>query len=158
MTQPLTVYFDGACPLCQREIAFYRRRRGADAIRWVDLTDGDDPGPDLTCAAALERFHVRLPDGALRHGAAGFAALLKELPSLRWLGHILDAPGLAWIAERTYRAFAQNPPIPAARRPAGALKKRRRQRPCGRKDRWQFSFVLSREHVFRSGVTQLSQN
>lgn len=37
----LTVYYDGACPLCRREIEFYRRRRGADAIEWVDAAVGD---------------------------------------------------------------------------------------------------------------------
>ena len=25
---PLTVYYDGACPVCRREIGFYRKRTG----------------------------------------------------------------------------------------------------------------------------------
>ncbi len=30
-----TVYYDGTCPLCRREIAFYRRCAGATSIVWV---------------------------------------------------------------------------------------------------------------------------
>lgn len=30
-----TVYFDGGCPFCGREIATYRQVRGGNAISWV---------------------------------------------------------------------------------------------------------------------------
>ena len=33
------VFYDGACPLCIREIAFYKRRKGADGVTWVDVSD-----------------------------------------------------------------------------------------------------------------------
>ena len=32
-TMKLTVFYDGSCPLCTREIAFYRHKDGADQIR-----------------------------------------------------------------------------------------------------------------------------
>ena len=71
----IKVYYEGGCPLCRREIAFYRRTKGANNVDWIDLSDvsGDDVAPDLTCAAALERFHVRRADGLLLTGAAAFA-------------------------------------------------------------------------------------
>lgn len=107
----LTVFFDGSCPLCRREIGFYQRRRGADAIAWVDLTDPDqgsvdaELGGDLTCEAAMERFHVREPNGTLKDGAAGFVALWKALPNFRWLGRLVSIPPLLWTAEKAYNAF-----------------------------------------------------
>lgn len=102
-----TVYYDGDCPICQREIAFYRRRAGAEHVSWVDIesADGADLGPDLDKAQAKARLHVRLADGRLVSGARGFAALWLALPAFRWAGRIAASPPVAWPLERLYRAF-----------------------------------------------------
>jgi len=107
---PLTVYFDGSCPLCRREIGYYQKRRGADTINWVDLTAADENsvcalGEDLTCDEALARFHVRKPDGTLADGAAGFVELWKALPAFKWLGRLVSIPPILWVAERSYDLF-----------------------------------------------------
>ena len=105
----LTVYYDGACPLCRREIGFYRRRKGAEAIDWVDVAASDHApiAPDLTRGDALARFHVRLPDGRLESGASGFGALWAVLPSYRWLGRLVRLPWLQPIFETAYNGFLQ---------------------------------------------------
>ena len=66
----LTVYFDGSCPLCKREIALYRRLPEAVNLAWVDVSLDQALGPALTCQAAMARFHVRHSDGRLVSGAA----------------------------------------------------------------------------------------
>ena len=33
----LTVFYDGGCAVCSREIGFYQRLRGADQFYWVDV-------------------------------------------------------------------------------------------------------------------------
>ena len=65
LTHQLTLYFDGGCPVSAREIGFYRSRRGAERIRWVDLSRCDDAelGNDLSRLQAFARLHVRWPDG-----------------------------------------------------------------------------------------------
>lgn len=102
-----TVYYDGACPLCRSEIAFYRRRAGADSILWVDVADAaeEDLGPGLNAAQAMSRFHVRLPSGRLQSGAAGFAALWSALPGFHWLGRFATAAPVVWALEWAYQAF-----------------------------------------------------
>lgn len=104
---PLTVYYDGACPLCRREIGFYRRRRGADDIAWVDVAASDQASiaPDLARADALARFHVRLPDGRLESGASGFGALWAALPAYQWLGRLVRLPMVHPIFETAYGGF-----------------------------------------------------
>ena len=102
-----TVYFDGGCPVCSREVAMYQRQSGADAVRWVDVAhcSPGDLGPGLTQEAAMARLHLRRPDGSLVSGAEAFTRLWRELPRWAWLGRVLGTgPGL-WLLEAGYRAF-----------------------------------------------------
>ena len=85
---PLSVYYDGGCPLCRAEIDQYRRCAGAGQVAFVDVGRGaTEPGlgPDLDRDRALRRFHVRTADGQLISGAAAFARLWRTLPGWRWL-------------------------------------------------------------------------
>lgn len=114
-----TVYYDGACPLCSREIATYRRLQGADDLCWVDVSRPDAPlGPGLTREAALGRFHVRVEDGSLVAGGAAFVRLWRSLPGLRWLAAIAARPPVAWVLEPAYRLFLRLRPW-LIRRPGG---------------------------------------
>ncbi len=107
MTAVLTVYYDGACPLCVKEIGFYRRQRGGERIDWVDVSTGPQAltCDDLTCEVALKRFHARRADGGLVDGAAAFGALWLELPAWRFLGRLATAPLLSNLFESLYRLF-----------------------------------------------------
>ncbi len=105
-TPTTTVFFDGGCPICSREIAFYQKQSGADAVAWVDITRcQDDSLPQgVTRSAAMARFHVQTGSG-LHHGAAAFIALWKSLPRFRFAGKFLSIPPLPWLLERAYRVF-----------------------------------------------------
>lgn len=104
-TPELTVYFDGSCPLCRREIALYRRQRGADRLAWVDVSAGGPLGEGLSCEAAMRRFHVREAQGQLLSGGAAFARLWRALPVWRVLGWVFVWPPLSWALEAAYRVF-----------------------------------------------------
>ncbi len=102
-----TAYYDGACPLCAREIAFYRRQTGAGRIRWIDVSGlgGDLVASDLSHDSALARFHVRDIDGRLVSGGAAFALVWKNLPRFRWLAVIFAPRPFTWLLDRAYIAF-----------------------------------------------------
>jgi predicted DCC family thiol-disulfide oxidoreductase YuxK len=108
-----TVYFDGACPVCRREIAHYRAKPGAENLRWVDasVADAYALGPDLDGERALARFHVRSADGSLVSGAAAFASLWQQLPAYAWLGRIAAWPPVLAVLEAGYRAFLRLRPL-----------------------------------------------
>ena len=100
------VYYDGACPVCSREIATYQRARGAEALCFVDVSRPDAAlAPGLTREAALARMHVRSTDGQMASGAAAFATLWSALPGWAWLGRIAALPIIAPALELGYRGF-----------------------------------------------------
>lgn len=108
----LTVFYDGACPLCHREIAFYRGREGADEIAWVDVsrTAEDEVAPGLSKDSALARFHVLRSDGSVVSGGRAFAELWTALPGFRLLGRVFRARPLAWTLNRAYVLFLKYRP------------------------------------------------
>jgi len=106
----LTVLYDGACPLCRREIAHVKglaERRGDSGLCFVDIsreTEGNTRS-DAERAALLARFHVQRADGSRLDGAAAFVAMWRRLPGWRWLAKLAGLPGVLPLLELAYRGF-----------------------------------------------------
>ena len=102
----LTVLYDGACPLCRREISLYRGLPASQPLAFVDVSDAATALPAGTQRAQLlARFHVQRPDGTLADGARGFVALWALLPGWRWLARVAALPGVTPLMEAAYRGF-----------------------------------------------------
>ena len=119
-SKALTVYFDGACPVCTKEIAYYQLQVGAEACAWIDASRCEESalGRDLPRSAALGRFHVRLADGTLVDGMAGFAAMWQVLPKTAWLGRVASFGPVPFVLDQAYRVFLA---VRSLWRPASAL-------------------------------------
>jgi predicted DCC family thiol-disulfide oxidoreductase YuxK len=103
---PLTVLYDGACPLCRREIGIYRELQADTPVCFADVSDAALPlPPGTTREQLLARFHVRRGDGQLVSGAQAFLALWAALPGWRWLALVGRLPGAPWAMELAYRFF-----------------------------------------------------
>ncbi len=104
----LTVWYDGGCPLCTREIALMRRLDRRGQIDFVDVAS--DAGCPIDRAALLARFHAR-EDGVMLSGAAAFAAMWRAIPLLRPIGlaarNRLILNALEWL----YRQFLVIRPV-----------------------------------------------
>ena len=102
----LTVLYDGACPLCRREIGIYRNLQSDTPVCFADVSDAAVPLPArATRQQLLARFHVQRHDGELLSGAQAFLALWSVLPGWRWLALAGRLPGAVWLMERAYRLF-----------------------------------------------------
>lgn len=103
----VTVFYDGACPLCSAEIGYYRRRRGAEHLSWVDVSacSPEAVAPGLSRQQALKRFHVRDAGGRLVSGGRAFAVLWSALPGFAWIGWLFRARPLAWAINKAYDGF-----------------------------------------------------
>lgn len=90
--QKCTVYYDGSCPICSKEIALYQAWRGGEHMNWVDASQCEQEalGADLTRAQALARLHCRDQAGNLIDGARAFVTIWSHLRWLSYLSPILS--------------------------------------------------------------------
>ncbi len=102
----VTVYFDGACPLCRAEISHYQAQDRAAVMRFCDISRATgEIAPGLTATQAMARFHVRRGDGEIVSGAAAFVAIWRLLPRWRWAARLASLPGAMGVLEFGYRIW-----------------------------------------------------
>ena len=104
-----TVFYDGECPLCRREINHYRRLQGADSLDWIDVTRDDAALAEfgLLRQSAMARFHVIDDSGHWHTGAWGFVELWRHLPAYRWVATLLTSLHLVPALDWAYGRFAR---------------------------------------------------
>jgi predicted DCC family thiol-disulfide oxidoreductase YuxK len=105
----LTLYFDGDCPLCAREVAMLRRLDRRGRIAFVDIAAvGFDPGPlGRTLDELMGSIHAQTSEGEWLTGVEVF----RRLYSLVGFGPLVALsrlPGVAQGLEWGYRVFARN--------------------------------------------------
>ena len=108
-TWQIEVFYDGACPLCSREINFLRRWDTARRIRFTDTaaTDFQASEHGVTQQALLAEIHGRLPSGDWIRGVEVFRRLYTAigLGPLVWLTRL---PLLSALLDKAYGVFARN--------------------------------------------------
>jgi predicted DCC family thiol-disulfide oxidoreductase YuxK len=114
----VVVYFDGSCPMCSKEIQYYKGLDKDSRILWENVA-GDNPSCPIGYdqATLMQRFHVKdMTTGEVLHGAAGFARVWCALPSpWRVLGKIASLAPVTWVLERGYRLTLKLRPMIARR-------------------------------------------
>lgn len=104
MSARVKVWYDGACPLCLREIALMRRLDRRGRVIFVDVAAGADPSCPIDRAALLARLHAE-EDGMIHEGAAAFAAMWRAIPLLRPLGLAARNGAVLRLLEAAYVRF-----------------------------------------------------
>ena len=105
----VTMFYDGGCSLCSREVEHYRRLDKTNRVHWVDINAGarvlDSIG--IGYEEAMARLHVRDGAGRMKTGAWAFAAVWDQLPYYRWLARAVRALHLLPAMEAAYTRFAR---------------------------------------------------
>lgn len=104
----VTVWYDGECPLCLREIGLMRRLDSRGAIEFIDVHGGRDC--PLDPAVLLARFHAREDGQPVVSGAAAFAAMWRAIPLLRPLGLLARNRLVLAVLEKAYVVFLRHRP------------------------------------------------
>jgi predicted DCC family thiol-disulfide oxidoreductase YuxK len=103
------VFYDGACPLCMREIRMLMRKDRDGRIQFTDIAA---PGFDAarygtTQPALMARIRGRLADGTWIDGVEVFRRLYAAV-GFRWLVAVTRLPVIAQLLGLAYLAFARN--------------------------------------------------
>ena len=108
------VFYDGACPLCLREINFIRWLDNAGVLRFTDITSSDFSAEDLgiDMSTLMAEIHGRTPSGEIITGVEVFRQLYGNvrrghflLGPLTWLSR---APGVSHMLDWFYQVFAKH--------------------------------------------------
>jgi len=109
-----TVFFDGACHLCSREIEMIRMRAKPGTVGFVDISDPafDPLAHGVDAARVNKHMHVRNDEtGELHIGISSFPVLWEVVPGFRWLAAILRFPLVRPFAWLGYAIFAEIRPL-----------------------------------------------
>lgn len=112
-SRALQVFYDGACPLCSREVKHYRTRDKERCIEWIDIAR---PGFDaaeygLDPVRVQQVMHARGPGGKVYTEVGAFVKIWEALPPgllTTPLRLLLRIPGMIRFANIFYRLFARN--------------------------------------------------
>ena len=106
----ITVFYDGKCGLCKREIEHYKNIARKDIFDWIDITVTPEPfiQRGFVIKDGLKALHVEDDLGRMHKGVAAFAVIWAVLPRL-WplLSFLLRIPLILPLAEKFYAKFAE---------------------------------------------------
>jgi len=107
----LTIYYDGSCVVCSREMDYYRGRDHDGVLDFVDITapQFDARLHGRSQGEFMARLHVREPNGEFHTGVDAFAAIWRYVPGRHYdlLANLVQLPGIHLVANLGYEAFAR---------------------------------------------------
>ena len=106
---PVTLFYDGSCPLCMREINHLSRMNRNNRLKLIDIKGKDftQNYPELDSTELDRLLHAKLGDGRLVSGVDATLAAW-EAAGAGWFIAPLRWPGVACIADAGYHIFARN--------------------------------------------------
>lgn len=104
----ITVFYDGKCGLCSKEINHYRKIAPTGVFDWQDVTVSTDRLDEIKVGLvdALKYLHVQDHNGRLHIGVDAFILIWSQLKNWRLLAKIFSLPVIKNIANFAYKSFA----------------------------------------------------
>ncbi len=99
---PLTVHYNGACPVCRATASHYSGKLPEEMVRFADAAAKPEAAEafGLSRDTAMRRLHAITPDGRLYRGFEAVLALWRRTPGRRGLARLAGAPvirpALSW--------------------------------------------------------------
>ncbi len=109
------VFFDGACPLCSKEVKLYKKLAANDpdevSIEWIDISKSQTELKEegIKYADAMQLMHVKDASGVHQVGIDAVLTVWDQLPYYRKLSKLLKkAPVIYPLLDKAYCFVAQH--------------------------------------------------
>ncbi|MEM7620995.1 MAG: DUF393 domain-containing protein [Pseudomonadota bacterium] len=104
----ITVFYDGKCGLCAKEIKYYKKIAPKGIFEWKDITlsSKDLEKEGISLAEGLKSLHAKDANGRLHKGVDSFILIWKQLKYWRILARVTSLPVIYQIANFSYKTFA----------------------------------------------------
>ncbi|MBF7074991.1 DUF393 domain-containing protein [Glaciecola sp. MH2013] len=104
-----TLFYDGLCPLCEKEISHLKKRdlKGLIAFEDISLPDFQQRFPHLDVNDLEAMIHGQLEDGSMITGL-DVTHKAWSLVGVGWLYAPLRWPVIRWFADKGYLFFAKH--------------------------------------------------
>ena len=115
---PLKIFFDGACPVCSREVNHYCRRDHNRRLQAIDISlpQFDPKVYGIPLQAFMYELHAIDDTGEVYRGVDAFRAIWRAFPDssvYRAMDRILALPLINPLSRVGYRVFARlRPQLP----------------------------------------------
>ncbi|GJL63758.1 MAG: thiol-disulfide oxidoreductase [Nitrospirales bacterium] len=106
---PLTVYYDGDCPICRREISLIKMLNRKERLQFVDFSKSsyDEADHGLSSCNLARVIHARWSDGTIIHGVDVFRETWEAI-GLGILARLSRQSIINQWLVRAYAWFAKN--------------------------------------------------
>ena len=108
-TTKLTIFFDGECPLCKREVDFLQSRNQKSYLKFIDINSSDfleNFNQEISYKQAMERIHALKSDGSLIKDIKVFQEAYS-LIGLGWIYAPTKLPIIDKLIELVYGLWAK---------------------------------------------------
>lgn len=105
----ITVFYDGQCGLCAKEINHYRNIAPKGHFYWQDIMESSSTLElmGVSLADGLMELHALDNAGNLHKGVDAFLLIWRHIPKWRVLASVVALPLIRPVAGLVYKGFAR---------------------------------------------------
>ena len=105
----INVFYDDRCPLCTREIEYYKKITPPSTINWYGISKHEETlkKHGISLIESLKLLHATNQEGKMKIGVDAFILIWQNLPRWNWLATVIKLPIIYQISGALYAFFAE---------------------------------------------------
>ena len=104
----ITVFYDGKCGLCSKEINYYKTIANPKKFTWLDVANNPNhlKSIDVNLSDALMQLHVLDNENNIHVGVDAFKLIWSKIGRYKFLAKLLDYKVVYFLATYLYEVLA----------------------------------------------------